>query len=246
MEQYSSDNILVPGELIGYREWSVDFNGLLYPITYSAMGAWTPGVNEARCGLSVPGGQVPHRRHSAVFDNELEATRAISMAYGYYSPGVHAPLVQGQIASAHQINFFCDHCGIYGKYNWTKANVNSSPVIGAIAASGRIVLGTKGFRAQKARILALSLPEYQSLQEVETLQASVHYGVRLYANPTLMLQDFPPSDLNVVAPEVAETLRQFEELQEQARRNRLQSAMAAVSVAEYLERNSQIHGEGQI
>lgn len=246
MEQYSSDNILVPGELIGYREWSVDFNGLLYPITYSAMGAWTPGVNEARCGLNVPGGQVPHRRHSAVFDNELEATRAISMAYGYYSPGVHAPLVQLQMARTGPINLFCDHCGIYGKYNWTKANVTSSLVVGAIAASGRIVLGTKGFRAQKARILALSLPEYQSPQEVETLQASVHHGVRLYANPALMLQDFPPSDLNVVAPEVAETLRLERERLEQARVIWMQSAMAAVSMTEYLERNAQIHGEGQI
>jgi hypothetical protein len=118
--------------VIGYRRWMLDVLGQLRPIAMQDPTLWTPGINEARClvGLLVVRGQrSPHE-----------------------APG-----------------FDCG-CGLYGWHELTSITnrpdagrfaeedmqLRSIPVIGAIAAFGRLEVHATGFRAQYAGVVALA------------------------------------------------------------------------------------------
>jgi hypothetical protein len=92
-------------------------------------------------------------------------------------------------------------CGFYAKYNPfdLKDIVNSvlgGCVSGAVDFHGKIQLGTRGFRAQYAKIVAISIDTWL-LNTDDLLHA---YGVPVYDSMDSLVKDFPPSDLSELIP----------------------------------------------
>lgn len=95
-------------------------------------------------------------------------------------------------------------CGIYAMYGLVDvvAAYGSNVVVtGVIEASGKILLGTKGFRAEKARIVAAYL--HPSLLDLDMgirwswreENSATFPSVRWFNDMTDMAMEFPPSDL---------------------------------------------------
>jgi hypothetical protein len=95
-------------------------------------------------------------------------------------------------------------CGLYGKYypddfkdvigfGW-----GGPLVLGAIEAHGRVILGTKGFRAEKVRILGLA--PFQAIDCSKIPLLANHYLVNYYDQIQDLVENFPPSDVSNLVP----------------------------------------------
>lgn len=95
-------------------------------------------------------------------------------------------------------------CGIYVKYEPLFDNgeagelvrhINGLVVFGAIDASGKILMGTSGFRAEKAVTLGLTplVNSVESHDEVERFCQDK--GIRYYSTANQLVKCFPPEDL---------------------------------------------------
>lgn len=197
---------LVPGRLRGYREWVVmkDPDGgppRLAAITAGTVWPWTP-VFEARC------------------------QRGEIVATGKYSFGPAAAHDPADVPNAE-----CS-CGIYAKH---KPLGNIGPghgrVFGVIEAWGKVELGTNGFRAQKARLVALggALPDTMvvkmasSWNDLLTIGDPQPIGIgdetmsalgELYRVPTFaavadMWEEYPPGDVVELLGTPPEPKREF-------------------------------------
>lgn|SRR5882757_401768 len=99
-------------------------------------------------------------------------------------------------------------CGIYAHYLPLESyHAWSDRVFGVIEASGRILMGTKGYRAEKAKIVALSgLGSHNEWFEVsrpatpEDTRSVVDFctsiGVPYFSTVEKMVQEFPQQDLS--------------------------------------------------
>jgi hypothetical protein len=83
-------------------------------------------------------------------------------------------------------------CGFYGRYDIQGALYQGGDVTGVIEVSGRVILGTKGVRAERARIVALA--------GAPLLTRFRYSGVKHFRNPSLMVEEFPPPDMSALLP----------------------------------------------
>lgn len=175
------DPQLYPGTLRGYRAWGTVGTPRLGLQALAFGTVWTPGVNEAICQM--------YRGRNAMYDR--------------FQPEEHQSPMLG-----------CT-CGFYATYDQSFPNsvlkrptylfVDPSPQ-GSIKASGRIILGTKGFRAEKVELEALvrfptgGMP-YGQLAEV--------YNVPLYETWKELLVDFPPVNVEALIGPIPPVWRQW-------------------------------------
>lgn len=122
-----------------------------------------------------------------VVHSELGAWTAVTEAVCAREPG-HAAPVAG-----------CT-CGLYAMHRPGSATVSLGAANAVVAASGRVVLADRGFRAARARVEAVALPTLTRLVPGATAQArrqlaADHPGVRVYGSTRRMLRDFPPHDV---------------------------------------------------
>jgi hypothetical protein len=98
-------------------------------------------------------------------------------------------------------------CGFYATYQPSSngGHFFAYPVAGIIEASGRIILGTKGFRAQRTRIVALMNTAPYSRDAAEM------YDVPLFGSSQEALEAFPPHDISEISPEIAAEIAEEEE-----------------------------------
>lgn len=104
-------------------------------------------------------------------------------------------------------------CGIYGWYNPKAIDQAFKPgydrCTAVIEVKGRVVLGTKGFRAQAARVVAIALPEIlptirswrvqcDMLKSYDT--AVERYDAKPYRSLGEMVEDYPPEDVSALLP----------------------------------------------
>lgn len=91
-------------------------------------------------------------------------------------------------------------CGIYGWYTWEKA---ASPyavwptALGVIEASGRIIVGTEGFRAEKATVIAIvfnRVPSGSPISDLDILR-SRYPSIKIYGTHMGLLADYPEQDV---------------------------------------------------
>lgn len=122
-------------DLRGYRSWVPDWDGdntpILRPVHRGRLNIWTPGVNEAQC---------------------FRGEQPDSAADGC---GVQVP------------NPNCD-CGFYGFFDPAGPNkgnldldiVTPCVMSGVIQGTGHVLMAERGFRAEKAELVALSPPRH--------------------------------------------------------------------------------------
>jgi hypothetical protein len=114
----------------------------------------------------------------------------------------------GEVEISHKAPHLGCTCGIYAHYlplesyhSWSRR------VFGVVEASGRILMGTKGFRAEKAKIVALaglgghnewfevvSTASEEDVQEVIDFATSI--GVPYFPTVEKMVLEFPQKDLS--------------------------------------------------
>lgn len=122
---------LVAGTALGYRWWTL--NGpQLHRSPASAGEDWDPGL--------------------------LRGVR------DFWQPGINQARCLSGAAAKHpfeEIPYFdcaCGYWAYWGIQQHDLGRANSLPVIGVVRASGQVIIGPRGFRAQKAEIIALHLP----------------------------------------------------------------------------------------
>jgi hypothetical protein len=131
---------LVAGSVIGLRAWRLDDFGELLAYAQKAAPPWRPGENESVClasGLSGPMDQWP------CSPDCVTCRDAIALR-----------------TNGHTFDARCT-CGFYGVFRPGHIPTRNSPeyvVVGVIEAYGRTVIGPGGFRASKAKVLALTGP----------------------------------------------------------------------------------------
>jgi hypothetical protein len=89
-------------------------------------------------------------------------------------------------------------CGIYGWYAPTDTGMVSARVFGVVEASGLILMGDRGFRAQTVKIAAVVTRN----RRITT--ACTRAGIPVYHRRRDLLRDYPPEDLSPLVGNVRE------------------------------------------
>jgi hypothetical protein len=128
---------LVPGSIIGVRAWKVDRTDRLWPLGIRAAPPWEPGENQSRC-FTQGGATEPCSPDCKVCIDAIALRQ-----------------------NGHTFNARCV-CGFYGVFNplMIPGSIDFSSngvrlITGVVEVYGRMVLGPNGFRASKAKVLAL-------------------------------------------------------------------------------------------
>lgn len=148
-----SDRPFAAGSLIGIRSWRVDTYGRLQASQVNVV--WTPGEMVARC-----------MREQYTYGGSLASSlsqqlMSMSKVYGYSSSAFPDPTTHVSIASTpppepHRVGSLSCTCGFYAYFdNGPNTYHAPSNVQGLVEGYGVTTVGTRGFRAEKARIKAL-------------------------------------------------------------------------------------------
>lgn len=81
-------------------------------------------------------------------------------------------------------------CGIYGWYDPADTYMTSARVFGVVEASGLVIMGEQGFRAQRATIAAVVTRSRRAAAACERA------GVAVYRRRRDLLRDYPPDDVS--------------------------------------------------
>ena len=104
--------------------------------------------------------------------------------------------MQGQSASTtdddHSAPQLGCGCGIYGWYSPSDTGMVSARVFGVVEASGLILMGERGFRAETVRIVAVVTRN----RRVAT--ACARAGISVYRRRRDLVRDYPPEDLSAL------------------------------------------------
>jgi hypothetical protein len=160
---------LVPGSLRGYRTWR-----LLRRRTHLPDGA-LPLTSVTRRGV--------------VWGPSLTA-RCTPSDTGTASPWSPTP------AGDHHAPQAGCSCGIYGWYWPIDTGMVSARVFGVVEASGLILMGERGFRAQTVKIAGVVTRN----RRVTT--ACIRAGIPVYRRRRDLLRDYPPEDLSSLLGDV--------------------------------------------
>jgi hypothetical protein len=139
-----------------------------------------------------------HRRGSSTSDDSLplaSVTRRV-----VWGPTLTAcctpevPAISGQDpvthAGDHRAPVAGCRCGIYGWYDPTDTGILRAGVFGVIEASGVILMGERGFRAERARIVAVVSRNRRLTAACEEA------GIAVYRRRRDLVRDWPPEDLS--------------------------------------------------
>jgi hypothetical protein len=81
-------------------------------------------------------------------------------------------------------------CGIYGWYDPTDSGIVSARVFGVVEASGLILMGERGYRAETVKITAIVTRNRRLAAACERA------GIAVYGRRRDLLRDYPPEDLS--------------------------------------------------
>jgi hypothetical protein len=183
-EFWSGETTVVPATLRGYRTWRVVGGDSSIRLASTAMAyVWADPAVSATCMQETTVGPVD------------QACPCV-----FCAEPVHAAPANG-----------CG-CGIYGWYDPTDGRLVDADVFGAIEVDGRVVLATHGFRAEKARVVAIAIepPRLDPLlgryldmrggvsrgQLHALAQWCVGQGIQVFTSREELVEAFPPHDVS--------------------------------------------------
>jgi hypothetical protein len=161
-----ADRSLVPGTLRGYRTWRPTRRGETVPAGMLPLAAVSrrkvlwPALLSARC-LPL---ELPRRPGSEVPDD--------------LPPDSHRAPEPG-----------CD-CGIYAWYAPDDTRMMHARVFGVVEASGLVLMGERGFRAEKARVVAVVT------RSRRVAAACAEAGITVYRRRRDLVRAHPPEDVS--------------------------------------------------
>lgn len=216
-----------PGEVRGTRAWKIDKKGRLRGIVFEEI--WRPGENVARCLRKTPApGTIffrgaPTTGGTSSFSTGNSFTTSLGGQPSNFSPGGPIPMgakikycncgcgqaigieTDMELSPCSGMDPECS-CGFYGYqqgsndyYSPGAGSSGHGPVGGVIRGYGKVVLGTRGFRAEKAEVLALYIDAAQLASAAHKLDDGLirsrierNYGVPIFNDYGQLLKEFPP------------------------------------------------------
>lgn len=152
----------------GVRSFRVDTLGRLTGVTFAQV--WTPGENQATC----------RRGQDALSSGMISAS--LSTIFGLSSPpaaaagGVMSPrMAASSEAPIEQHDMGKCGCGFYAYYDGSNDYRSDARVSAVVEGYGETVIGTRGFRAGKARVLALCVPDVRRKKAPGRLHRALHW-----------------------------------------------------------------------
>lgn len=161
---------LALGEVYGLRVWRVDVYGRLRA-RHVAAEPWRPGVNVAKCHAD------PSMRASTYYTYRGQRIASTETKYTNHGAGVEyvftledgsqvsttdVPETQIEPGPTHDAPDESCRCGFYAYTELDHIELDYNPhermVIGVVKGTGRTLLGSQGFRSEKAEIVALVNP----------------------------------------------------------------------------------------
>ena len=142
----------------------------------------------------------PARRWTRVPDGALPLT-AVTRRHIVWTPVLDACCSPPWIAPRHRESLVpADHrapfagcrCGIYAWYEPDDTGILHAGVFGTVEASGVILLGDRGFRAERARVIAIVT------RNRRVGAACAQAGVAVYRHRRELLHDYPPDDVTTL------------------------------------------------
>jgi hypothetical protein len=152
------------GVVTGTRSFSVDRLGRLTGVTYKKV--WRPGENVAKCYRS------EDHYHSLLGGTIIRTS-------GIERTDEHAMTE-------------CDH-GFYAYYEGSNDFYEEGRIMGVIEGYGETLIGTRGFRASKARIVALHIPEDVEVAKRRLISRN-YPDIPQFGSFEAMVEAFPPDD----------------------------------------------------
>lgn len=164
----------VLGTARGVRSFEIDHDGILRGVTYPQ--PWLEGENIAQC-------YVTKRREPLDLPSAYSFIASAMMPHSgqylgnvggvLFPPGLDEPVLNDnyEYDDCGGVSKTCA-CGFYAYHKDLESYYSPRRAVGVIEAYGRVILGGKGFRAQKARIVGLVLPTTESdiEEQLETWQ----------------------------------------------------------------------------
>jgi hypothetical protein len=138
MEASFGDRTFYGGYLTGFRSWRVEKDGTLRPAVTSIPYVWTEGENLAQCfRTQVITGALPVRSEVPIYDGEGNVVGT---------------------TKKHEVASKVCSCGFYAYFPGKGSHHSAGNISGLVKGTGRVVRGPKGFRSEKAEILAFIRP----------------------------------------------------------------------------------------
>lgn len=163
-----SDRPLVAGSVTGLRSFRVDSLGRLAGVHYQDV--FKPGVNRARCGKGIDvsptaigiGTSAISTRTSQEIARVLAAASAATYSTTMETRATRKPpppKVSLTKKPKHRVGNVGCACGFYAYFD-TDGNPHhsSDQALALVEGTGTVTVGTRGFRAEKAKLVALVKP----------------------------------------------------------------------------------------
>lgn len=132
----------VAGSLTGIRAFKVDADGHLTGVVHEQV--WTPDVNEASCEIG-------------------DLARSIQRNIESLARAMGAPPTERR---PHHVAGLGCQCGFYAYFKGQNSYMGSGQIAGIVEGYGVCTVGTRGFRAERARLVALVAPRRDRLPRV--------------------------------------------------------------------------------
>ena len=157
---------LVAGDITGVRSFAVDKLGRLTGVSHAKV--WRPGVNTAECPharVAVKAADAAKAEREGDDDGpDMEAFRRSvhrSLMNSYWLAGGILRHDPSPVRSdEHRPGSTGCQCGFWAYFDGSDDFSGDDRVTGVVRGSGVVTVGTKGFRAERAEVVALVAPDH--------------------------------------------------------------------------------------
>jgi hypothetical protein len=195
-----------PGVVRGSRAFGVDKLGRLTGVVHRQV--WRPGENDAECRKTEDpyaiGGYVTVAQQMvqqlSYSYNRPYTWSSIPTSYSLTSKS-RKQITEPESTPEPAHSYEKCACGFYGYYDASNDYYQDDRVNGIVEGYGETVIGTRGFRAMKARIVALHVPE--SVVDRYTKLVGRNYpDIPFFTSFKDMVSEFPPDGgVKAVSPD---------------------------------------------
>jgi len=188
-----------PGVIRGVRSFDVDKFGRLTGIHYKQV--WKPGENEAECRKNEDSSAWMLNLNAISYYSSTPSAVAATndrKSRGFFGGRVPqsdtVSQVQEAIATTPAHDYSTCRCGFYGYFDGSDDYHDNARVTAVVEAYGEVVIGTRGFRAMKARIVALRIKDGEDgiTSHVARKVTNNYKGVAIFDSFESMVSAFPP------------------------------------------------------
>lgn len=154
-----SDCPFALGSLVGLRAFAIDSLGRLSGPTYG--GVFKPGENVAECAggpMAVAMRDINRALSNALLRQQQQASRYYGWARSTEAAPTETEAIEEAEVEEHRVGGKDCHCGYYAYFDGDNDYRDPSRVSAVIEGYGVCTYGDRGFRAEKAKLLALVLP----------------------------------------------------------------------------------------